>query len=164
MLPELGDVGRLLVEAMQISMKDFEKASWEMYAGECKGSPFTKEQAAKGKAFLKNWCEEWGYETGKREGDVPQEVDIRLLQAFLQAAGDPDAEALDAYAKGVYTGHNRCMPRTPAVFEMEKNAGSTTNLPAKSGRIGLEIIRQRPSMPKHAKRRFRKTWIQSIKG
>ena len=42
------------------------------------------------------------------------------MQAFLQAAGDPDAEALDAYAKGVSTGHNRCMPRTPAVFEEKK--------------------------------------------
>ena len=85
-LPELGDVGRLLVEAMQVNMKDFEKASMEMFAGKCKGSPFTKEQVDKGKTFLKTWCGEWGYEAGKREGDVSQEVDIRFLQAFLLAS------------------------------------------------------------------------------
>ena len=107
---------------MQINKEKFEEASMAMFAGKCKGSPFTKEQVTKGKVFLKRWCEEWCYETGKREGDVTQEVDVRLLQAFLQAAGDPDAEALDGYAKGVYTGHNRCMPRTPAVFEMKKMA------------------------------------------
>ena len=146
MLPELDDVGRLLVEAMQVDMNEFEKASMEMFAGKCKGSPFTKEQTLRGKKFLRNWCEEWGYEAGKRVGDVQQEVDIRLLQAFLQAAGDPDAEALDAYAKGVSIGHNRCMPRTPAVFESKKSGESITNLLARSGRIGRRTIRRRSNM------------------
>ena len=36
MLPELDDVGRLLVEAMQVDMEVFEKASMEMFAGTCK--------------------------------------------------------------------------------------------------------------------------------
>ena len=119
-LPELGDVGRELVEAMGITTEKFEIEAMRMFAGKCKSSPFSSEEIRKGKVFLNDWCVSWGYDPRKREGDVNQEVNIRLLQAFLHAAGDPEADALDGYAVGVSTGHNRRMPRTPAVFEAKK--------------------------------------------
>ena len=61
-----------------------------------------------------------GYPGEKQAGDVEQEIDMRLLQAFLFIADDPEAPALDCYASGVVLGHNLCMPRTPAVFEAKK--------------------------------------------
>ena len=45
---------------------------------------------------------------------------MRLLQSFLFIAGHPEAVALDCSATGVCIGHNRRMPRTPAVFEAMK--------------------------------------------
>ena len=127
MLQELGDVGRELVEATGIATEKFESEAMRMFAGKCKASPFPKEEISKGKTFLNDWCVKWGYEPRKRKGDVDQEINIRLLQAFLLAAGDPDADALDGYAVGVSTGHNRRMPRTPAVFEAKKNGDWITS-------------------------------------
>ena len=91
-----------------------------MFTGKLTSSPFPPEQITKGKAFLEAWCKSWGFPGTKQPGDVDQEINIRLLQSFLSIAEDPDAPALDCYAEGVFLGHNRRMPRTPAVFE-EKN-------------------------------------------
>ena len=41
---------------------------------------------------------------------------MRLLQVFMRACEDPDAEALDAFATGVRIGAGLRMPRTPAVY------------------------------------------------
>ena len=51
-----------------------------------------------------------------------QPIRMRLLHAFLKAAQDPDAAALDMYAKGVRLGIGWRMQRTPPVFE-ENNKG-----------------------------------------
>ena len=61
------------------------------------------------------------YPGEKQAGDADQEIDMRLLQAFLFIADDPEAPALDCYASGVVLGHNLRMPRTPAVFEAKRN-------------------------------------------
>lgn len=39
-----------------------------------------------------------------------------LLQSFLRACQDPDAEAMDAFAQGVRLGYLNRMPRTPAIY------------------------------------------------
>ena len=87
-----------------------------MFTGKLTSSPFPPEQITKGKAFLEAWCKPGT----KQPGDVDQEINIRLLQSFLSIAEDPDAPALDCYAEGMFLGHNRRMPRTPAVFEEKK--------------------------------------------
>ena len=106
--------------AMGVNLVDFEATAYVMFAGTLKASPFAAEEIAKGKKFMVEWCESWGSDPKAKVGDALQEIDIRLLQAFLEAAGDPDAPALDCYASGVRLGHNRRMPRTPAVFSAKK--------------------------------------------
>ncbi len=51
-----------------------------------------------------------------RVGDRPRPVNVRLLQALLTAAGDPDRGVWDTFAKGVPTGVSDRLPRTPAVY------------------------------------------------
>ena len=90
-LPELGDVGRGLVEAMGITTEKFEIEAMRMFAGKCKSSPFSNEEIRKGKVFLNDWCVRWGYEPRKRMGNVNQGMNIRLLQAFLHACAPTHA-------------------------------------------------------------------------
>ncbi len=52
-----------------------------------------------------------------QDGDLPQPVRIRLLQAILREAGDPDASGMTHFAKGIWLGVGKKLPRTPAVFE-----------------------------------------------
>jgi hypothetical protein len=99
-----------------------DKDAWEkifmcMLAGKLKENPFTEIQIQKGKVFLTEWCKSMGVPPAAREGDLKQEPELRLLQAFLKVCGDPDAEAVDLYCKGVRLGHKLRMPRTPAVYE-----------------------------------------------
>jgi len=53
----------------------------------------------------------------KPEHYQEQPVDIPLLRALLEDAGDPDYEILDAYLVGVRIGVGVILPRTPAVYE-----------------------------------------------
>ncbi len=51
-----------------------------------------------------------------RDGDMDQPIDVRLLQAVLIRAGDPDPGAVDRLAVGVPLGVDTRLPRTPAVY------------------------------------------------
>ena len=51
---------------------------------------------------------------------MDQDVQVRLLQAFLLICEDPGAAALDCYAVGVQLGYKQRMPATPAVFEQNR--------------------------------------------
>ena len=62
--------------------------------------PFTLEEIRAGKKFLAKWCKEKGHPPVQGPDDAEQKCDIRLLQAFLATCGDPDAPALDAFARG----------------------------------------------------------------
>jgi len=53
----------------------------------------------------------------KPEQYQEQPVDISLLRALLEDAGDPDYEILDSYPVGVRIGVGVVLPRTPAVYE-----------------------------------------------
>ena len=120
LLPELGDVGSELIKAMGINLPAFEKEAYKMFTGNLLKSPFNQDEVDKGKAFMVRWCSDWGGRPARRAKDRDQVIDIRLLQAFLQVAGDPEAPALDCYATGIRLGHNMRMPRTPAVFKAKK--------------------------------------------
>jgi hypothetical protein len=49
-----------------------------------------------------------------------QKVEVRLLQRWLKACGDPDHKVMNSYAKGVRLGWKQRMPRTPAVYERQR--------------------------------------------
>ncbi len=51
-----------------------------------------------------------------RAEDLPQVVRVRLLQAILRDASDPDWRGMDRFASGIRLGVGRRMPRTPAVY------------------------------------------------
>ncbi len=56
-----------------------------------------------------------------RPEDRTQQVRIRLLQALLGEAGDPDEPGMNHFARGVRLGINVRMPRTPAVYARKKH-------------------------------------------
>ena len=72
LLPEMGDVGKDLITAMGVNVEKFEGEAMKMFAGKLTASPFPPEEIKKGKEFLNQWCESWGYETKKREGRRPR--------------------------------------------------------------------------------------------
>ena len=56
----------------------------------------------------------------ERLNDRPQPVRIRLLQAVLKEAGDPDWRGMSWFARGIRVGVGVRMPRTPAVFARKR--------------------------------------------
>ena len=50
-------------------------------------------------------------------GDLDQAIGVRLLEAWAQVTGDPDAKIAGMVARGVWIGVDRPLPRTPAIFE-----------------------------------------------
>ena len=116
-LPVLGNVGKDLLHAMGIKIPEFETTIYKMMASQQEDSPFSEEQATKGNTFLRKWCEGRGYSLTTKTNDKKGGPGLRLLQAFLRAALDPDAEALDAYCRGVEIGFKQRMPRAPAIYK-----------------------------------------------
>ena len=82
-------------------------------------SPFTDAQVKEARACLLGWAARRGHFPTKGKWDKEQLIQVRELQAFLRACGDPDAEVLDAYARGVSLGYKKRIPRAPAVFDQK---------------------------------------------
>ena len=116
-LPAVGDLALQLVSAMGLNLDDWSNTIFAMLAGKLKSSPFKPEEVAKGREFLTSWVTEAGFPPTPTKKDIQQGPQIRLLQAFMRACADPDAEAMDCFATGVCLGYNQRMPRTPAVYE-----------------------------------------------
>ncbi len=55
-----------------------------------------------------------------KEGDLPQVIRVRLLQAILKDAADPDWRGMSRFATGVRLGVGIRMPRTPAVYAQKR--------------------------------------------
>ncbi len=55
-----------------------------------------------------------------RPGDRPQVIGLRLLQALMREAADPDAAGLDRFGPGVRLGVGSRLPRTPAVYAKKR--------------------------------------------
>ena len=51
-----------------------------------------------------------------RRGDRAQPLRIRLIQAILREADDPDVAGMEQFARGIRIGVGVRMPRTPAVY------------------------------------------------
>ena len=104
---------------MQLNPKTWDRALAEMLTGNLTVSPFTEAQVQEARACLLEWAARRGHFPTKGKLDKAQLVRVRELQAFLRACGDPDAEVLDAYARGVSLGYKKRIPRAPAIFEQK---------------------------------------------
>ena len=49
--------------------------------------------------------------------DRSQPLQVRLIQALLRAAGDPDVDFMDTLAAGVPLGVDMCLPRAPKIYD-----------------------------------------------
>ena len=85
---------------------------------------------------VKAILEKSGTEIEGATGDRAQPLQVRLIQALLRAAGDPDAEFYEDMARGVPLGVVGEMPRTPAVFE-EKTAWNVA--PPEEGQVARTV-------------------------
>ncbi len=56
-----------------------------------------------------------------RAEDRPQAVQVRLLQAMLRDAGDPDWQGMSHFCRGIRVGVGARLPRTPAVFRRKRH-------------------------------------------
>lgn len=115
-LPDIGALAEGVASAMKMDEEDWDRNLMAMMAGKQKANPFSSEEVSRGKAFLKAWLTEQGHPPAAAAGDILQGPDLRLLQAFLRRCEDLDAEALDAFCRGVRLGYKAQMPRTLAVF------------------------------------------------
>ena len=103
---------------------------FELAAGRFGVSPFPEEMVS---GVRRDWAAMLaarGHPRSPSPVDMPQSIDMRLLEALAAAAGDPDAGVASQAAKGVRTGILSTLPRTPAIFE----AKSKWPLPDESDR------------------------------
>ena len=103
---------------------------FELAAGRFGVSPFPEEMVS---GVRRDWAAMLaarGHPRSPSPVDMPQSIDMRLLEAVAAAAGDPDAGVASQAAKGVRTGILSTLPRTPAIFE----AKSKWPLPDESDR------------------------------
>ena len=59
-LPELGDLGKDFVEALELDKESWNMEVTKMMLGRTEANPLTKEQVAKGRAFLEDLVEKNG--------------------------------------------------------------------------------------------------------
>jgi len=108
-----------MAEAMNIDLGTWQDILCKLLAGHQSVSPFSPEESAAASNYLRQWCREKGYDPAMEKSDIHDVPDLRLLQAFLKACGDPDAPSLDAMCRGVQIGYMQNMPRTPAVYNQK---------------------------------------------
>ncbi len=87
-------------------------------SGELKESPFSAHTMKDLLDYMHMQLDADGDEGSSRPhpGDVDQPIRVRLLQALLRRAGDPDVIGMQRFAVGVPIGVDVRLPRTPAVY------------------------------------------------
>ena len=111
---------RLLVCWAQGECLELETLFFKLAAGSIVECPFPEHLLRMCRDLTAKWTKKQGTAPTTVESDVPQEFELRLLQAFLKACGDPDSPALDHDGQGVKIGADCQLPRTPAVFEAKR--------------------------------------------
>ena len=86
-------------------------------SGDLREDPFLSDITEGIRGVLSDFLSSAGHEVCPRPDDQPQPVAVRLLGAFLKDAGDPDADVMDTYARGVRIGVGVRLPRTPAIYD-----------------------------------------------
>lgn len=90
---------------------------FQLAAGRLPQGLFRPEEIAAARTSVVQALAKHGFELQVSEGDVPQAVQVRLLEAVLKAPGDPNALAMPWYAKGVPLGVDIKMPRARSVYD-----------------------------------------------
>ena len=145
-----------------------------MMSGNLERIPFPEADVEVLRGILKDVLEEYGYGRGdKVEGDADQVTDTRLVEALLEAFGDPDAYFCRWWSRGVWLGSPwRPLPRTPAVFD-RKVKWCVLESPLKgfcetSRKFGLGLLRShgarrhRVSSRKLSRKQWRKQTARGI--
>ena len=83
----------------------------KLASGRVHGNPFPVEETH---SLLQHTNALLGTDSEPRQGDQRQPVRVRLLQALLREAGDPDWKGMEWFAKGIRIGVGERLPRTPA--------------------------------------------------
>ena len=83
----------------------------KLASGRVHGNPFPVEETH---SLLQHTNALLGTDSEPRQGDQRQPVRVRLLQALLREAGDPDWKGMEWFAKGIRIGVGVRLPRTPA--------------------------------------------------
>ena len=130
-LPELeaiSDMGLALQkellawEAEHLRPRGFDVKKLLMFAScqKLTSSPFPAERVIQSRGSFRSKLKVAGFEADRVEQDRKQAVEIRLVEAVLVAAKDPDVSIMRQCRKGVRLGARRKMPRTPAVYERKQ--------------------------------------------
>ena len=117
-------------------------------AGKCSKLPFPADLVTEARAQFETLLRAEGWNPERREGDAPSYVRVRLLQAILQAANDPDAVICEHAAGGVRVGVGTTLPRVPAVFE-QKQSWALEHIPDEvlgQSRSNYSSARDRPEV------------------
>ena len=83
-----------------------------LMAGQVASCPFPQSATER----IRRLCQQSTPELPALEHELPQPIDIKLLQRLRKLAGDPDVEVMDTYRVGVPLGVGVDLPRTPHVF------------------------------------------------
>ena len=98
---------------------DLRATLFELAAGKVESDPFPEDLMDDLRLSLRVQLTRSGFGDGlPRKGDVDQVMEVRLMQALLEAFEDPDAHFGHFWARGVWLGSvERKLPRTPALYE-----------------------------------------------
>ncbi len=119
---------RLLGAAVRraVSRLDGDGGNWcrDLFGRLCRGDvteiPFPKRAVDDLVEYAHSLYQDPAPSSLPRDGDLPQPVRVRLLQAILKSAEDPDWRGMDLLAQGIRLGVGCRLPRTPAVFERKR--------------------------------------------
>ena len=89
--------------------------------GKVQESPFLEGLIRDLRSYAVSAFEDCAVTANERPADIPQPVRVRLLQAVLCEAGDPDHRGMEHFCRGVRVGVGTRMPRTPAVFARKRH-------------------------------------------
>ena len=88
--------------------------------GKVQECPFSAEVIRDLQCYAVAAFEDSAVTANEKPADLPQPVKVRLLQAILFEAGDPDHPGMENFCGGVRVGVGTKMPRTPAVFARKR--------------------------------------------
>ena len=114
---DIGTAIRRCVQRLDYDGRALDVLFSKLASGKVCENPFPAEETRGLLEFTKKLL---GADAEPRRDDQRQLVRIRLIQALLREAGDPDWKGMDWFAKGIRIGVGVRLPRTPAVFSRKQ--------------------------------------------
>ena len=119
----------------------------KLAAGGVEVNPFPEAGLDHLRQELRSVLRRHGKDEGQaRPGDAEQATDVRLVQALLEAFGDPDSYFAEWWAQGVWVGSpQRPLPRTPCLYDRK----TTWNLKDDGCTLHGDWTANYPSLKEH---------------